>query len=356
MNETPSDVPPERLSSSSPTPNPPEPAQEPLEQAVMKAFIGSNGIRAGWRLVIFVIIVFALSVLVAVITSAITHRRPTPPSGELTPQAGLLGEGVQFFIVLFAAWIMSRMERRTIGDYGLPLRQAFRGQFWQGVVYGFASITALLCAMRFAGVFHFGVLALHGAAIWKYAAAWGVVFLFVGFFEEFLVRGYPLFTLTTGMTFWPSAILLSVVFGLGHRGNSGEDWIGVATAGGAGLLFALLLRRTGNLWMPIGFHAAWDWGQTYFYGVPDSGLLGKGHLFRPVTSGPAWLSGGSVGPEGSWLCVILLIVLAIIFALSLPEAKYPNPDAVRRRPAFAARTAPGPDGETLPSLFPPSSA
>jgi uncharacterized protein len=356
MNETPSGVPPEPLSSSSPTPNPPEPAQEPLEQVVTKAFIGSNGIRAGWRLVIFVIIVFALSVLVAVITSAITHRRPTPLSGELTPLAGLLSEGVQFFIVLFAAWIMSRMERRRIGEYGLPLRQAFRGQFWQGVVYGFASITALLFAMRFAGVFHFGVLALHGAAIWKYAAAWGVVFLFVGFFEEFLVRGYPLFTLTTGMTFWPSAILLSVVFGLGHRGNSGEDWVGVATAGGAGLLFALLLRRTGNLWMPIGFHAAWDWGQTYFYGVPDSGLVGKGHLFQPVTSGPAWLSGGSVGPEGSWLCVILLIVLGIIFALSLPEAKYPDPDAVRRRPAFGARTAAGADGETLPSLFPPPSA
>jgi uncharacterized protein len=356
MTESPSGPPPDPLSPSSPNPSPSEPPQEPLEQAVTKAFLGPNGLRAGWRLVIFVIIVVALSVVLAVVTAAVTHRRPAPPSGELTPAAAMLGEGVQFFIVLFAASVMSKMERRRIADYGLPLRQAFRGQFWQGVVIGFASVTALLWAMRFAGVFRFGVLALHGAAIWKYAAAWGVVFLFVGFFEEFLVRGYPLFTLTTGMTFWPSAILLSVVFGLGHRGNSGEDWVGVATAGGAGLLFALLLRRTGNLWMPIGFHAAWDWGQTYFYGVPDSGLMGKGHLFHPVTSGPAWLSGGSVGPEGSWLCVILLVVLGIIFAVWLPEAKYPDPDAVRRRPAFGAGPAAGPDGETLPSLFPPSPA
>ena len=355
MNGSPSDPPPERSGPLSPTSNT-EPPQEPLEQIVAKAFIGPNGIRAGWRLVIFVIIVVALGVGLAVVTTAVTHKRPAPPSGELPPGVALLSEVAQFLIVLFAAWVMSKMERRRIADYGLPLRQAFRGQFWQGVVIGFASITVLVFAMRFAGAFRFGVLALHGAAIWKYAAAWGVVFLFVGFFEEFAVRGYPLFTLTTGMTFWPSAIVLSLAFGLGHRGNSGEDWVGVATAGGAGLLFALLLRRTGNLWMPIGFHAAWDWGQTYFYGVPDSGLMGKGHLFRSITSGPAWLSGGSVGPEGSWLCVILLVVLAIIFALWLGEAKYPNPDAVSRRPAFGAGTAAGRDGETLPSLFPPSSS
>jgi membrane protease YdiL (CAAX protease family) len=334
----------------SPSPNP-EPPQEPLERVVTEIFLGPNGIRAGWRLLIFLIIVACLEVLLSVVVMAVTHRRVTPPEGELTPQMELFGEGILFLSVLLAAWIMSKMERRRIADYGLPIRQAFRGQFWQGVAIGFASITALLCAMRLAGVFHFGSLALQGAAIWKYAAAWALAFLVVGFFEEFSVRGYPLFTLTTGMTFWPSAILLSIFFGLGHRGNSGEDWVGVATAGGVGLLFALLLRRTGNLWMPIGFHAAWDWGQTYFYGVADSGLIGKGHLLNSTTYGPRWLSGGSVGPEGSWLCVFLLIILAVIFAIWLPEAKYPSAEAVARRPAFGA---PAVRPENLPSMFPPS--
>jgi uncharacterized protein len=31
---------------------------------------------------------------------------------------------------------------------------------------------------------------------------------------------------------------------------------------GFGLLFCLSLRRTGSLWWAVGFHAAWDWGQT----------------------------------------------------------------------------------------------
>jgi uncharacterized protein len=306
--------------------------------------MGPNGIRAGWRLLIFVIIVTALVAGLTVTVVAVTHHQPGSPSGTITPTVAIMGEALPFFLVLLAAWIMSKMERRKIADYGLPIKRAFRGEFWQGLAMGFASITALLCAMRTAGVFHFGSLALHGLAIWKYAAEWGVAMLFVGFFEEFLVRGYPLFTLTTGMTFWPSAILLSILFGLGHRGNSGEDWIGVATAGGAGLLFALLLRRTGNLWMPIGFHAAWDWGQTYFYGVPDSGMTGRGHLFNPSTSGPGWLSGGSVGPEGSCLCMALLVVLFVIFAFWLRQAKYPDPPALSPKRGI----------EEQPRLFPAS--
>jgi len=51
--------------------------------------------------------------------------------------------------------------------------------------------------------------------------------------------------------------------------------------------------------MPIGFHAAWNWGETFFYGVPESGFPPKGHLFNPTFAGPVWLTGGSAGPEGS---------------------------------------------------------
>ena len=308
-------------------PPPAEPQPEPLERIVTKGFIGPNGIRAGWRLTIFVIIIIVLGAGLTVAASALTGGpSELPPS--LTPGSTMLNEGLLFFVVLFASWVMSRMERRRIADYGLPLAGAFRGQFWQGVAIGFTSITALLGAMRLAGVFRFGAIGLHGLEAWKYAVSWGVAFLFVGFFEEFFIRGYPLFTLTTGMTFWPSAILLSAIFGLGHRGNSGESWVGVFCAGAVGLLFCLLVRRTGHLWMAIGFHAAWDWGETYFYGVPDSGLVARGHLFNPSISGPAWLTGGSVGPEGSWLCFALLVILWTVFALWLREKKYPNPDAL----------------------------
>jgi uncharacterized protein len=340
MNET--NVPPssEPSNSAPPTAPSPQPPQEPLERIVTKIFMGRNGIRAGWRLTIFVIILSVLLAGLGLVTLALNHGKVPQGGGqgELTPEVVLGSEAIPFFLVLLAAFAMARMEGRRIADYGLPLRRVFCGQFWQGIAIGFASITALLGVLHLCGVFQFGTIALHGAARWEYGALWGACFLFVGFFEEFTFRGYPLFTLTTGMTFWPAAIVLSAAFGMVHHGNSGESWVGVFTAGAVGFLFCLIVRRTGDLWMPIGFHSAWDWGETYFYGVPDSGLIARGHLFNSSSSGPVWLTGGSVGPEGSWLCVALLVILWVIFALWLREKKYPNPHALLN-PRWARQSA-----------------
>lgn len=334
-------IPPSGSGASSPVT--PEPPQEPLEAFVTKAFLGRDGIRAGWRVLIFVAAVFILNTLTTLIElslgyTAVLHPKPTA-------QFFLLTDGPFFGVVLLASWVMCKLERRSISDYGLPSRKAFRARFWQGAVIGFAVLTALLGVMRLIGVFQFGSVGLQGLAVLKYAAIWGAVFLAVAFFEEFAFRGYPLFALTTGMGFWPAAIVVSVFFGLIHRDNSGESWAGVFTVGLVGLLFCLLLRRTGDLWMSIGFHAAWDWAQSYFYGVPDSGTVAAGHLFNSHFSGPVWLTGGTVGPEGSWLCVALLVILFVIFAFALPGVKYPNPEALAPR----RRT------ETLPPLFPSSS-
>lgn len=328
--------------SGAPAPVPPELPQEPLEAFVTKVFVGRDGIRAGWRVVIFIVAVLVLNTVATLIELSFGFN------AVLNPQASvrfiLLTDGPFFAVVLFASWGMSKLERRTIADYGLPWRKAFGLRFWQGAAAGFASITLLLVAMRGAGVFHFGTASLHGAEILKYAGLLGIAFLVVAFFEEFAFRGYALFTLTTGMTFWPAAIVLSICFGLIHRGNRGESWVGVLTVGLVGLLFCLLLRRTGNLWMPIGFHTAWDWGESYFYGVPDSGAVSPGHLLNARFAGPTWLTGGTVGPEGSWLCVALLVVLFVIFALWLRDVKYPDPEAV----------APRTGTEPIPPLFPTS--
>ena len=58
-------------------------------------------------------------------------------------------------------------------------------------------------------------------------------------------------------------------------------------------------------------HAAWDWGETYFYSVPDSGQMAQGHLLNSSLHGARWLAGGSVGPEGS-VFVFLVLVLAAV--------------------------------------------
>jgi uncharacterized protein len=297
--------------------------EHPLNPSIFhRVFYGPSELRAGWRLCIFLGIVVVL-----INANNLLVRRLLPDADDTT--LFLVREVLDFLISLLASWIMSRMERRTIADYGLPWRWSFRAQFWQGVLLGFGSITALLLVMRLVGVFYFGRIALHGFEIWKWAAVYALVFILVALREEFRARGYGLFTLSAGIGFWPAAILSAAYFGYSHHGNSGEDWIGLFNAGAFGLLACFLLRTTGNLWMPIGLHAAFDWGETYFYGVADSGQTLPGHLLNSSSSGPAWLSGGTVGPEGSVLCTLLIVMVWLICAGWLRQVRYPNPATIQ---------------------------
>jgi hypothetical protein len=190
------------------------------------------------------------------------------------------------------------------------------------VAWGFASITLLLAALYGSRAFDPGNLALHGIRIVKFAAFWAVMFLLVGLFEEFLLRGYSQFTLTRVIGFWPSAVLLSCAFGLIHLQNAGEQWTGLLAAAVIGFFFCLTLRRTGTLWFAVGFHAAWDWGETFFYSVPDSGTLFPGHLLKSSIHGPRWITGGAVGPEGSVLCFVVIAVVWVAFEKTYPDVKF----------------------------------
>jgi uncharacterized protein len=312
----------------------PPPPGSKAEAAVASVFVGRSGIRAGWRLLIFVAIAFVLLAIYGIVVKAVHHGQ-VPRQINFSSVAIATGDGALFLVFLVASWIMTPIEKRTIGDYGLPWRKAFGKEFWQGAVVGFVAMSGLLVALRVLGVFSFGSMALHGVAIVKYAVAFGVAFLLVGFAEEYSVRGYPLFTLTTGIGFWPAAILLSIAFGALHLGNGGEDWVGALSAGSAGFLFCFILRRTGSLWMPIGFHMAWDWAETFFYGVPDSGLSAPGHMLNPSFHGSKLLTGGSVGPEGSVLVFVVLLLCWLFFHFWLPEVKYPSPAALRAKPRWA---------------------
>jgi hypothetical protein len=108
-------------------------------------------------------------------------------------------------------------------------------------------------------------------------------------------------------------MLLSVLFGAGHLANNGEEWLGIVNAVLVGIVFCYSVKFTGSLWWAIGAHAAWDWGETYFWGVSDSGFASQQHLFSGKPAGIALLSGGSVGPEGSLLCIAaILLILALV--------------------------------------------
>ena len=278
-------------------------------------FRGPNGIRAGWRVLIFIALVCSIVLALVVGLKIFTRgqaRVGVQVSGA-TPLGLVMLEGPLLFFTAIPALIMSRIERRSWGRYGLPARTAFGKNFWIGGVAGFLAISgALLCIFLLHG-FRLAGLAIHGSTIVSSTIAWGATFILVGLAEEFSFRGYLQFTLGEGIGFWPSAILLSLLFAFAHSGNPGESKAGLLAIIPFGLLFCLFLRRTGDLWLAVGFHAGWDWGQTFFYGVPDSGIAAYHNLLNSHFSGPNWLTGGSVGPEASIFTPITLAIVAIVF-------------------------------------------
>ncbi len=297
-----------------------DPQTPPADSTTKRIFIGPNGLRAGWRLLIFMAIVMAMSTVARMIIRRFFPAALAP--AQITPMRLIAPDLLFCFILVVAAWIMSKIEGRRLGQYGLPRSEALRKNFRVGLLIGLLSTSSTVLAIFALHGVRFTSAAIHGTAILTAAAAWGLAFLLSGLAEEFLFRGYAQFTLTTGMGFWPSAFLFSGLFGLVHATNGGETVLGDLSVVSFGLLLCLFLRRTGNLWCAVGFHLGYDWGQTFLYGVPNSGLLPSQNLLNASFSGPRWLTGGTVGPEASIFCPIVLAIVAIVFSLKYRDARY----------------------------------
>lgn len=295
-------------------------------------FLGPDGLRPGWGLVFYAALFYALQWLAVQLAWA----RDLGAGGLWSM---LLEECGDLFAAVIPALVLARVEGRRWGAYGLAPRFAFGRLFWTGLGWGFAAISLLMCALYGLHGFAFGHIVLHGYRLVRFAAFWAVFFLLVGLFEEFLFRGYAQFTLSRGIGFWPAAIALSSVFGLVHRGNTGEHWSGLLAAAFIGFFFCLTLRRTGNLWFAVGFHAAWDWGETFFYSVPDSGMPARGHLLSSSPRGEDWLSGGSVGPEGSVLCFLVIGLVWILFDRTYRQALTPRSGAPKAADSSPLRSS-----------------
>lgn len=290
----------------------------PRDRFLRAVFLKGDGLRAGWRLLVYSIFVAALGFGVELLI----FQLAAPSREAFSFRYQFLQEFAQFGVAFCAALVMSQIEKRPLGAYGLPGQHAFKGLFWQGCLFGLCEISGVIGIIALCGGYSFGSLAIHGEELVRWASLWAIFFLVVAFYEEFLFRGYAQFTMGEGIGFWPAALVLSIAFGLVHRSNPGESKVGIVGVMLVGLFWSFTLRRTGNLWFAVGMHASFDFGETFLYSVPDSGLLLPGHLSNATLHGPAWLTGGTTGPEASVFDFLILILFFYVF-----QRMYPAHDA-----------------------------
>jgi hypothetical protein len=318
----------------------PEPQPAPPGRfGLHEIFVGADGLRAGWGLLLFVVLWQAFrALLYPLVSSLLTARRD---AHAMLPGRIIPLETTGLVCVLAATWVLSRVEGRTVAEYGLRDTRALRN-FGVGAACGAVLLSCLVLCLNASGALVFDGRQLFGWAALRYSAMWLYGFLVVGLFEELLFRGYTQFTIARGVRgislrlglrhptavgFWTAALLTSVYFGFGHGANPGESSIGLTSAGLIGVVFCLSVWRTGSLWWAIGFHMAWDWAESFLYGVGNSGSMIQGHLLATHPAGRPLLSGNATGPEGSLLVLPIIALAACAAVFTVPSRPVSGPYA-----------------------------
>ena len=311
-------------------------------------FTGRFGIRAGWSMAVYAVLSLLFSVILIVTALAVAGKlrqavadmsaashASTAATSQPIPEVGsfdtFMSRILNFGGFVLAAFVLARIEHRRFSSYGIGVARF--SDFLPGAWWGLATLSLLVAILRVTHHLVFDAQSLHGSAVLLSGGKWLLAFLAVGLFEEYSCRGFFQFTLTRGflglgerisprnaraVAFSLAAFVMSFLFSVGHLFNVRENRMGLVMVFLAAVLFSYSLWRTGSLWWAIGFHMAWDWAQSFLFGVPDSGQMCLGRLFHTHSVGHPLLSGGVDGPEGSVyvIPIMMLAALAVRFTTS----------------------------------------
>lgn len=209
--------------------------------------------------------------------------------------------------------------------YNRPLRQM--GLYKQGWVKGLllgGGLGILSISIPFAFLVVTGnatVTEIDISYFWDVDFLYGFLFfVFVGFYEEILSRGFMMTALKTTRNKWVILLVPSIIFGVLHAGNPNVTFFSLVNIALVGILFALLFIKTGKLWVPIGYHITWNFVQGNIFGVAVSGTQ-TSSLMSTTFTGSTLLTGGEFGIEGGLPCtvVILASILLVHFFMKDPE-------------------------------------
>lgn len=259
-------------------------------------------LRAGWRLLLQTILLVLISIPISFIAILVK-------TGESA--ASILSQVLNLIAITGSIYIARRwLDKRSFESLGLTLNR----QTWIDLAAGIG-ITFVQMGLVFVAMLGLGWLTFSGFA-WEFdpiglviqqVVLFFVIFIFVGWNEELLSRGYHLQTLASGTSLFWGTIISSAVFGLLHLGNPNATWVSAAGIFFAGIFLAYGYIRTKQLWLSIGLHIGWNFFEGVGFGFPVSGL-DIYPLVRIQVTGPELWTGGAFGPEAGLIVLPALLV------------------------------------------------
>ncbi len=265
-------------------------------------------LRAGWRFLLQTLLIFVFGTVIGAIALAL---------GILDLDA-IWGQVLNFFIVTGSVYVARRwLDKRSFESLGLKLDRHTLVDLLAGIGITFVQMGFIYIVML-----SLGWLTFEGFA-WEFdplnvvivgVLTFFVMFIFVGWNEELLSRGYHLQTIASGLNLFWGVIISSAIFGLLHLGNPNATWVSAAGIFFAGVYLAYGYIRTRQLWLPIGLHIGWNFFEGVVFGFPVSGLDIYA-LMRISVHGPELWTGGAFGPEAGLIVLPSLILGALLIYL-----------------------------------------
>lgn len=264
---------------------------------VKKLFVSAGKLRAGWRMLIFLLISF-------------------PPLYFLT--LVLWTQLLLLYIIIFGILLgisflfAALVDKRPIGTIGYMFHSRWLKEYIQGILIGLVLVSCLFLFEWLSGFIAVRINRLSWSLFANIFLFSMMTTVFQSAFEELFFRGYLFQTLIEGTNVFTAVIILSGLFGIGHLLNPHADWLTGLNLTVLGVMLALGYVRTRSLWLSSGLHFSWNFFMRNIYSLPVSGTQSGQDLFTVESVGPNWLTGGNYGPEGG-IPGLMVMIAACVF-------------------------------------------
>jgi len=284
-------------------------------------------LRSGWRLLLhFLLLAFSL-LLFSLPGSLLTLVWPFTALPADESQI-VLAEVLTLAAFTFATWVARRrLDHRSLRSLGFKVDHHVLADLFFGMAVPGLLIGGIYAFESSAGWLHFEGWAWQtnpAPAVLRDLGVFLILFVFTGFEEELVSRGYQLQNLAEGVSLPWAVFLSSAIFSALHLANPGANGASVLGIMGAGYFLAYAWVRTGQLWLSIGLHIGWNFFEGVVFGFPVSGLS----IFRLIehrVSGPALITGGDFGPEAGLVVLPALALGALLIRLYTARRRAPPP-------------------------------
>jgi len=291
--------------------------------------IREGKLRAGWRILFFILTLFSIAFGVSIIVSRVKRicapLSLIPPLPIPYPYRLLIERSLIFFLLLFVSAIFARfVDKRPARTIGFSFHKGFLKEYLLGLIISFILVGVIFLIEWAVGLIKVETSLITKELIFKVGFISLVFFIFQSAFEELLFRGYLFQNLIAGTNEIAAIVILSTIFGLAHLGNPNATLLSTVNTVLAGVWLSIAYIKTRSLWFPSGLHFSWNYFMGTIFGLPVSGVSEGSSLLRSIHQKGRILTGGSYGPEGGLICTIILTIVTWYILRTKKIAPHPQ--------------------------------